>query len=105
MSTLAKQTEMVPDIPEDDLATRAPQRTSRSIEDVPVKISAVLGKTKIDVAQLKALDDGAVIELDRKVGEPIDLYVNDRLIARGELVLTDGVLGVTMTEIVRDDDR
>lgn len=78
--------------------------SSPAVEDVPVKIAAVLGKTKIDVAKLKTLGDGAVIELDRKVGEPIDLYVNDRLIARGELVIKDGVLGVTMTEIVRDDD-
>lgn len=95
---------ITPDLPEiDSSATVSPHRT-RSIEDVPVKISAVLGKTKIDVAQLKSLGDGAVLELDRKVGEPIDLYVNDRLIARGELVLVDGVLGVTMTEIVREDD-
>ena len=67
-------------------------------------ISAVLGKTKIDVASLVKLGDGAIIELDRKVGEPIDLYVNDRLIARGELVMVDGSLGVTMTEVVKHDD-
>jgi flagellar motor switch protein FliN/FliY len=54
------------------------------------------------VDQLLALESGAVIELDRRVGEPIDLYVNDRLVARGELVMVDGVLGVTMTEIVKD---
>lgn len=75
-----------------------------TLENVPVKISAVLGKTKIDVAQLRQLGDGAVIELNRKVGEPIDLYVNDRLIARGELVMVDGCLGVTMTEIVKEDE-
>lgn len=97
-----------PDLPElgEDrpAAAGSPRRASHSIENVPVKISAVLGKTKIDVARLRELGDGAVIELDRKVGEPIDLYVNDRLIARGELVMVDGALGVTMTEIVRDDD-
>ncbi|MGE0407759.1 MAG: FliM/FliN family flagellar motor switch protein, partial [Amphiplicatus sp.] len=64
----------------------------------------VLGKTKMNVAALMRLGQGAVIELDRKVGEPIDLYVNDRLIARGELVMVDGALGVTMTEIVKDDE-
>ena len=98
-----------PDLPEltDAPAAKAPPapRASHSIESVPVKISAVLGKTKIDVAQLKELGGGAIIELDRKVGEPIDLYVNDRLIARGELVMVDGALGVTMTEIVREDDH
>lgn len=81
-----------------------PMPSKPAVEDVPVKVAAVLGKTKIDVAKLNTLGDGAVIELDRKVGEPIDLYVNDRLIARGELVMKDGVLGVTMTEIVRNDD-
>jgi flagellar motor switch protein FliN/FliY len=73
-----------------------------SVADVPVRVSAVLGKKRLSVAELSALAPGAVIELDRRVGEPIDLYVNDRLVARGELVLVDGVLGVTMTEIVRN---
>ncbi|MFQ5564104.1 MAG: flagellar motor switch protein FliN [Parvularculaceae bacterium] len=82
----------------------APVKPLQSVQDVPVTISAVLGKTKIDVASLMKLGKGAVIELDRKVGEPIDLYVNERLIARGELVMADGALGVTMTEIVKDDD-
>ncbi len=93
-----------PDLPATTEEIAPSVRPAPAIEDVPVKIAAVLGKTRIDVAKLKSLGDGAVIELNRKVGEPIDLYVNDRLIARGELVLADGVLGVTMTEIVRDDD-
>ena len=75
-----------------------------SIYDVPVKVTAVLGKTRMNVAELMALDAGAVIELDRRVGEPIDLYVNDKLVARGELVMVDGVLGVTMTEVVKETD-
>lgn len=75
-----------------------------SVYDVPVKVAAVLGKTRMNVASLMKLGEGAIIELDRKVGEPIDLYVNDRLIARGELVMVDGSLGVTMTEIVKDDE-
>lgn len=73
---------------------------SDKIFDVPVKVSAVLGKVKLDVGTLLSLEDGSIIELNRKVGEPIDLYVNNNLIARGELVLNDGQLGVTMTEIV-----
>ena len=47
------------------------------------------------------LGRGAVVELDRKVGEAIDIYVNDRLVARGEVVLVEDKLGVTMTEIVK----
>lgn len=104
MSALPEKVSPPADLPDLSSETSASEPLRGSIEDVPVRISAVLGKTKIDIAQLKQLHDGAVIELDRKVGEPIDLYVNDRLIARGELVLVDGVLGVTMTEIVRDDD-
>ena len=76
----------------------------QSINDIPVRVSAVLGRTRMSVADLAALKDGSIVELDRKVGEPIDLYVNDRLIARGELVMLDGALGVTMTEIVRRNE-
>lgn len=84
--------------------TASPGNALDGVFDVPVKVSAVLGKTRIRVGELMALGAGAVIPLDRKVGEPIDLYVNDRLIARGELVMVDGALGVTMTEIVKHDE-
>jgi flagellar motor switch protein FliN/FliY len=72
----------------------------QAVFDVPVKISAVLGRTQIEISDLLDLDEGDVIELDRKVGEAIDLYVNNRLVARGEVVLVDDKLGVTMTEII-----
>ena len=72
--------------------------------DVPVHISAVLGKANMSVAQLLKLNAGSVLELDRKVGEAIDIYVNNRLIARGEVVVVDERLGVTMTEIIKDGD-
>lgn len=89
-----------------DFGAVAPGAAQRlNVADVPVKISAVLGKKRLTISELNALGPGAVIELDRRVGEPIDLYVNDRLVARGELVLVDGVLGVTMTEIVKSGER
>ena len=69
--------------------------------DVPVNISAVLGKAHMSVAQLLKLGAGSVLELDRKVGEAIDIYVNNRLVARGEVVVVDERLGVTMTEILK----
>jgi flagellar motor switch protein FliN/FliY len=72
--------------------------------DVPVHIQAVLGKANVDVAQLLRLTRGSVLELDRKVGEAIDIYVNNRLVARGEVVVIDERLGVTMTEIIKDGD-
>ena len=72
--------------------------------DVPVNISAVLGRANLSVAQLLQLAQGSVLELDRKVGEAIDIYVNNRLVARGEVVVVDERLGVTMTEIIKDGD-
>lgn len=74
-----------------------------AVFDVPVHLSAVLGHTKMKVSDLLHLDTGIVMELDRKVGEAIDIYVNDRLIARGEVVLVEEKLGVTMTEIIKSD--
>jgi flagellar motor switch protein FliN/FliY len=72
--------------------------------DVPVNISAVLGKAHLSVAQLLKLGPGSILELDRKVGEAIDIYVNNRLVARGEVVVVEERLGVTMTEIIKDGD-
>ena len=71
--------------------------------DVPVNISAVLGKATMSVAQLLKLGAGSILELDRKVGEAIDIYVNNRLVARGEVVVVDERLGVTMTEIIKSE--
>ncbi|WP_297515817.1 flagellar motor switch protein FliN [uncultured Caulobacter sp.] len=73
--------------------------------DVPVNISAVLGRAHMSVAQLLQLGQGSILELDRKVGEAIDIYVNNRLVARGEVVVVDERLGVTMTEIIKDGDQ
>lgn len=75
-----------------------------TVFDVPVNISAILGRTYMTVAQLLKLTQGSVLELDRKVGEAIDIYVNNRLVARGEIVVVDERLGVTMTEIIKSDD-
>jgi flagellar motor switch protein FliN/FliY len=76
-----------------------------TVFDVPVNISAVLGRANLSVAQLLQLGAGSVLELDRKVGEAIDIYVNNRLVARGEVVVIDERLGVTMTEIIKDGDN
>jgi flagellar motor switch protein FliN/FliY len=73
--------------------------------DVPVQVSAVLGRARMDVGELLKLGPGAVLELDRKVGEAIDIYVNNRLVARGEVVLVEDKLGVTMTEIIKADQN
>lgn len=90
-----------------DAAEPSGNRSTRELEavyDIPVTVSAVLGKTTMQVSQLLKLGRGAVVELDRKLGEAIDIYVNNRLVARGEVVMVDDTrLGVTMTEIVKAD--
>ena len=96
---------------EGDASGDAVQDEGASVErldalyDVPVQISAVLGKASMQVSQLLKLGRGAVVELDRRVGDAIDIYVNDRLVARGEVVVVDDHLGVTMTEILKADQK
>ena len=80
------------------------QRDLEAVYDIPVQVSAVLGRATMQVSQLLKLGRGAVVELDRKLGEAVDIYVNNRLVARGEVVMVeDNKLGVTMTEIVKAD--
>lgn len=89
-----------------DDGTEKPPTNAKELEavyDIPVQVSAVLGKANMQVSQLLKLGRGAVVELDRKVGEAIDIYVNNRLVARGEVVVVEDRLGITMTEIIKAD--
>ncbi len=79
------------------------EKDLHAIYDIPVQVSAVLGRSNMQVSQLLKLGRGAVVELDRRVGEPIDVYVNNRLVARGEVVVVEDKLGITMTEIVKSE--
>ena len=96
-----------PPAPGDDIGYNEDENASRiaadleAVFDVPVQVSAVLGRSKMDVGELLKLGPGTVLELDRRVGESIDIYVNNRLVARGEVVLVEEKLGVTMTEIIK----
>ncbi|MER2519589.1 MAG: flagellar motor switch protein FliN [Bdellovibrionales bacterium] len=74
-----------------------------AVYSIPVEVTAVLGKAEMQVSHLLKLGRGAVIELDRKVGEAIDIYVNNRLVARGEVVVVEDRLGITMTEIIKSE--
>ncbi len=92
------------DAPATNQEPQAPPTNAKELEavyDIPVQVSAVLGKATMQVSQLLKLGRGAVVELDRKVGEAIDIYVNNRLVARGEVVVVEDRLGVTMTEIIK----
>lgn len=75
--------------------------TLEALYDVPVQVSVVLGRATVKLNQLLKLGKGAVIELDRNVGEPIDIYVNNRMVAKGEIVVVDSKIGVTLTEVVK----
>jgi flagellar motor switch protein FliN/FliY len=108
---MADETMSLEEFGEGQLASDMPVEVEEKIAtdlapvfDVPVNISAVLGRTHLSVSQLLQLSQGSVLELDRKVGEAIDIYVNNRLVARGEVVIVDDRLGVTMTEIIKDGD-
>jgi flagellar motor switch protein FliN/FliY len=96
--------ELTADPNADAAAAEKSVRTAKDLEavyDIPVQVSAVLGRATMQVSQLLKLGRGAVVELDRKVGEAIDIYVNNRLVARGEVVLVEDKLGVTMTEVIK----
>ena len=85
-------------------ASRATPADLEQLFDLPVTVSALLGHIRMPVGELLKIGPGTLLELDRRVGEPVDILVNDRLVARGEVVLVDERLGVTMTEIVLEAD-
>lgn len=99
--TEAKAAEAAPKPTE---AGKSNEVSLESIADIPVEVSAVLGSTSMPVSQLLKLGRGAVITLDRKVGEAIDIYFNNRLVARGEVVIVENKIGVTMTEVIKSDN-
>lgn len=103
LEELPPQPESAGDNSDNDHPRQRAARDLDAVYDIPVQVSAVLGTTSMQVHQLLKLGRGAVVELDRRVGEAIDIYVNNRLVARGEVVIVDDRLGITMTEIVKSD--
>ena len=77
--------------------------TLEALYDVPVQVSVVLGSTKMPLNSILKLGKGAVIELERTVGEPIDVYVNNKIVAKGEIVIVEDKIGVTLTEVVASE--
>ncbi|MDR3630083.1 MAG: flagellar motor switch protein FliN [Desulfocapsaceae bacterium] len=73
--------------------------------DVPLQISVEVGRSRILLRDLLKMGEGSVIELDKLAGEPLDLYVNSRLIARGEAVLVGEKFGIRLTDVVSTSDR
>lgn len=75
------------------------------IMDVPVSVNAILGNTTMRIAELLQLGPGSVVELDKRAGEPVDLYVNDKLVALGEVVVVNETFGVRITEVIDPRQR
>lgn len=73
--------------------------------DVQLKISVEVGRTKVLIADLLQLERGAVVELDSLLGQPLDIRVNEKLVARGEVLVINDKFGVRITKIVSPDDR
>jgi flagellar motor switch protein FliN/FliY len=73
------------------------------ILDIPVKLNANLGRVQLSVQELLGLEAGSILELDKDVGSPIDLYVNDQLIAKGEVILINEKLGISILDLVSDN--
>ena len=72
----------------------------KMLMDVPVRVDVVLGEARIPMEELLALSPGEIVALERQTNEPVDIYVSGRLVARGKLVVSDGQLGVTLSEII-----
>ena len=72
-----------------------------AVLDVKLEVSAVLGTAEMPISQILKLGRGAVVELERSVGEDIELHANNQLIAKGEVIVVDGRLGVTVTDVIK----
>lgn len=89
-------------------AAEVPSHHDRNLNlilDIPLKVSVELGRTKMPVSELLNLTQGSVIELNKLAGEPMEVYVNDKLIARGEAVVVNEKFGVRLTDIISPAER
>jgi len=86
----------------------APQKELRNLDfllDVPLQLSVEVGRSKLLIKDLLQVREGSVIELDKLAGEPLDVYVNSRLIARGEAVMVNDKFGLRLTDVVSPAER
>ena len=106
--------EEIKELLKDDSATTAKAAKSQDLKggrgldflyDIPLQISVEVGRSKILLRDLLKMGEGYVIELDKLAGEPLDLYVNSRLIARGEAVMVGDKFGIRLTDVVSTLDR
>ncbi len=101
----AEEGTAVDDVVADAMGEEGEGMNLEAVYEIPVEVSVVLGKTTMPISQLLKLGRGAVVELERKVGEAVDVYVNNRLIAKGEVVIVEDRIGITMTEILKSENN
>ncbi|MCX8111218.1 MAG: flagellar motor switch protein FliN [Syntrophorhabdaceae bacterium] len=85
--------------------TRKVEINFDSLLDIPVEISVEIGRTKMVIGELLSLSKGSTIELNKIAGEPVDIYVNDKLLGKGDMVVVNERLGVRITEIITPKER
>lgn len=90
---------------ESNQLTQSESRNLNMLLDIPLQVTVELGRTKRSVKEILELTSGSVIELDKLAGEPVDILVNARLVAKGEVVVIDENFGVRITDIVSQADR
>ena len=88
-----------------DQRTAGTPRDLEFLLDIPLLVSVELGRTKMLISDLLQLGQGSVVELEKLAGEPMEVYVNNRLIARGEVVVINEKFGVRLTDIVSPSER
>jgi flagellar motor switch protein FliN/FliY len=96
------------DVQEFQSESQTQQTSHRDINfilDVPLELTVVIGRTKILVQELLQLGQGSVIALEKLAGEPMEVYVNDRLIGRGEVVVVNEKFGIRLTDIISPTER
>ena len=91
--------------PNEEKSTESSQRNLQMLHDLSVDINVRLGSTIMTIRELLNLYPGTVIELDRLAGEHCDLYVNDIMIGKGEVVVINDNFGLRITEIISSEDR
>jgi flagellar motor switch protein FliN len=104
----AAEAGVMADIPEAEPALEADGANLEMIMRIPITVKVVLGSATMPVANLTKLGRGAVIPLDRRIGEPVDVMVNGRIVARGEVVVVDETtsrFGISLTEVVGTSGR
>jgi flagellar motor switch protein FliN len=96
------------EVPEFKDQDKTPQQNAKDINfilDIPLEVTVVIGRTKLLVQELLQLGQGSVVALEKLAGEPMEVYVNDRLIGRGEVVVVNERFGIRLTDIISPAER